>query len=100
MREPSARARLETYRWAVRELGESLRLRAGSDLAFHLELTMRRWVDLGLDWDFLQTLVAALWQRFGPDGAGIAAAPEAPRLTGSAQAGLPVEEDWLVVNAT
>jgi len=90
------------YRWFTQELGECLRTRTGSDLSFHLELTMRRWVDLGLDWDFMQTLLAAVWERFRPAGPEVTApgAPKPPEKAGSAEAEIPKQADWVIVNAT
>jgi hypothetical protein len=44
------------YRWYLRELARLWRTRKGSDLAFHLELCIRKWVGLGLEPRTLQFL--------------------------------------------
>jgi len=91
------------YRWFTQELGECLRTRTGSDLSFHLEWTMRRWVDLGLDWDSMQALVAAIWERFRPAGTqevGVPAEPKPPEKADSALAECPEEDAWQIVNAS
>jgi hypothetical protein len=45
------------YRWFLRELARLWRTRKGRDLAFHLELCIRKWVGLGLEPRTLQFLV-------------------------------------------
>ena len=45
------------YRWFLRELARLWRTRKGRDLAFHLELCIRKWVGLGLEPKTLQFLV-------------------------------------------
>jgi hypothetical protein len=45
------------YGWFLRELARLWRTRQGRDLAFHLELCIRKWVSLGLESRTLQFLV-------------------------------------------
>jgi hypothetical protein len=45
------------YQWFLRELARLWRTRKGRDLAFHLELTIRKWVNLGLEPRTLQFLI-------------------------------------------
>jgi len=51
------------YRWFLRELARLWRTRKGRDLAFHLELCIRKWVGLGLEPRTLQFLVCEAHQR-------------------------------------
>ena len=51
------------YRWYLRELARHWRTRKGRDLAFHLELCIRKWVNLGLEPRTLQFLVCEAHQR-------------------------------------
>ena len=51
------------YRWFLRELSSLWRTRKGRDLAFHLELCIRKWVGLGLEPKTLQFLVCEAHQR-------------------------------------
>jgi hypothetical protein len=51
------------YRWFLRELARLWRTRQGRDLAFHLELCIRKWVSLGLEPRTLQFLVSEAHQR-------------------------------------
>ena len=51
------------YRWYLRELARHWRSRKGRDLAFHLELCVRKWVHLGLEPRTLQFLVCEAHQR-------------------------------------
>jgi hypothetical protein len=51
------------YRWFLRELARLWRTRKGRDLAFHLELTIRKWVNLGLEPRTLQFLVCEAHER-------------------------------------
>ena len=51
------------YRWFLRELARLWRTRQGRDLAFHLELCIRKWVGLGLEPRTLQFLVSEAHQR-------------------------------------
>jgi hypothetical protein len=51
------------YRWYLRELARLWRTRNGRDLAFHLELCIRKWVNLGLESRTLQFLVCETHQR-------------------------------------
>ena len=51
------------YRWYLRELARHWRTRKGRDLAFHLELCIRKWVGLGLEPRTLQFLVCEAHQR-------------------------------------
>jgi len=65
------------YRWYLRELARHWRSRKGRDLAFHLELCVRKWVHLGLEPRTLQFLICEAHQRLkgtvpdcGAPGAG------------------------------
>ena len=51
------------YRWFLRELARLWRTRQGRDLAFHLELCIRKWVGLGLEPKTLQFLVCEAHER-------------------------------------
>jgi hypothetical protein len=51
------------YRWFLRELARLWRMRKGRDLAFHLELCIRKWVGLGLEPKTLQFLVCESYER-------------------------------------
>src|SRR5512143_616056 len=51
------------YRWFLRELARLWRTRTGRDLAFHLELCIRKWVGLGLEPNTLQFLVCEAHER-------------------------------------
>jgi hypothetical protein len=51
------------YRWFLRELARLWRTRKGRDLAFHLELCIRKWVGLGLEPRTLQFLVCEAHER-------------------------------------
>ncbi len=51
------------YRWFLRELARLWRTRTGRDLAFHLELSIRKWVGLGLEPKTLQFLVTEAHER-------------------------------------
>jgi hypothetical protein len=51
------------YRWYLRELARHWRTRRGRDLAFHLELCIRKWVNLGLEPRTLQFLICEAHQR-------------------------------------
>ncbi len=51
------------YRWFLREMTRMWRTREGRDLAFHLELCIRKWVGLGLEPRTLQFLVCEAHQR-------------------------------------
>jgi hypothetical protein len=51
------------YRWYLRELARLWRTRTGRDLAFHLELCIRKWVGLGLEPRTLQFLVTEAHER-------------------------------------
>lgn len=51
------------YQWFLRELARLWRTRKGRDLAFHLELIIRKWVNLGLEPRTLQFLICEAHQR-------------------------------------
>jgi hypothetical protein len=51
------------YRWFLRELARLWRTRKGRDLAFHLELCIRKWVGLGLEPRTLQFLICEAHER-------------------------------------
>ena len=56
------------YRWFLRELARLWRTRTGRDLAFHLELCIRKWVGLGLEPKTLQFLVCEAHERLKAPG--------------------------------
>jgi hypothetical protein len=51
------------YQWFLRELARLWRTRKGRDLAFHLELTIRKWLNLGLEPRTIQFLICEAHQR-------------------------------------
>jgi hypothetical protein len=51
------------YQWFLRELARIWRTREGRDLAFHLELCIRKWVGLGLEPRTVQFLICEAHQR-------------------------------------
>ena len=51
------------YRWYLREIARLWRTRRDRDLAFHLELCIRKWVNLGLEPRTLQFLICEAHQR-------------------------------------
>ncbi len=51
------------YRWFLREVARHWRTRKGRELAFHLELCIRKWIHLGLESRTLQFLVSEAHQR-------------------------------------
>jgi hypothetical protein len=50
-------------RWFLRELARLWRTRQGRDLAFHIELCLRKWKGLGLEPRTLQFLVCEAFER-------------------------------------
>ena len=51
------------YRWFLREVARLWRTRQGRDLAFHLELSLRKWKNLGLEPRTLQFLICEAHER-------------------------------------
>jgi hypothetical protein len=51
------------YRWFLREVARLWRTRQGRDLAFHIELSLRKWRNLGLDARIVQFLVCEAHSR-------------------------------------
>jgi hypothetical protein len=51
------------YHWFLRELARLWRTRKGRDLAFRLELCIRKWVNLGLEPRTLQFLICEAHER-------------------------------------
>ncbi len=51
------------YGWFLRELARLWRKKTGRDLAFHLELCIRKWLNLGLESNTVQFLVCEAHQR-------------------------------------
>lgn len=51
------------YRWFLREVARLWRTRQGRDLAFHLELCLRKWKNLGLEPRTLQFLICEAHER-------------------------------------
>ncbi len=58
------------YRWFLRELARLWRTREGRDLAFHLELCLRKWKGLGLEPRTLQFLICEAHSRLKAEIAG------------------------------
>ena len=54
------------YMWYVRELAKLLRTRHGWDLAFHLEMVMRKWLMFGLESNTMQLLVCEIHHKLAP----------------------------------
>jgi len=54
------------YMWYVRELARLLRTRYGRDLAFHLELVMRKWQTLGLSPNIMQIIACEIHNSLKP----------------------------------
>jgi len=57
------------YMWYVRELARLFRTRYGRDLAFHLELVMRKWQTFGLSPNVLQVLACEIHNNLRPSQA-------------------------------
>ena len=51
------------YRWFLREIARHWRTRQGRDLAFHLELSLRKWKSLGLEPRTIQFLTCEAHER-------------------------------------
>ena len=66
------------YRWFLRELARLWRTRQGRDLAFHLELCIRKWVGLGLEPRTLQFLVCESHERLKAADSGSSCPPITP----------------------
>jgi hypothetical protein len=66
------------YRWFLRELARLWRTRTGRDLAFHLELCIRKWVGLGLEPRTLQFLVCEAHERLKAANSGSSHPPISP----------------------
>jgi len=60
-------AKRNQYMWYVRELARLFRTRYGRDLAFHLELVMRKWQTLGLSPNILQVIACEVHNSLRPD---------------------------------
>ena len=52
--------------WYVRELARLFRTRYGRDLAFHLELVMRKWQTLGLSPNIMQIIACEIHNSLKP----------------------------------
>jgi len=80
------------YQWFLRELARLWRTRKGRDLAFHLELTIRKWVNLGLEPRTLQFLICEAHQRLkGQDSTTKHALSEAEGTQSHEEAGNPAK---------
>jgi hypothetical protein len=66
------------YRWYLRELARHWRTRKGRDLAFHLELCIRKWVGLGLEPRTLQFLICEAHERLKAANSGSSCPPITP----------------------
>ena len=64
----SALARVH-YGWFLRELGRTWRAKNGRELAFHLELCIRKWINLGLEPNTVQFLVTEIHERLKAEAA-------------------------------
>lgn len=72
------------YRWFLRDVARLWRTRQGRDLAFHLELCLRKWVNLGLEPRTLQFLICEAHSRLkGKDLTTKAQSHEEPAKTGT-----------------
>jgi len=54
------------YMWYVRELAKLLRTRHGWDLAFHLEMVMRKWQTYGLASNVMQVITCEVHNALKP----------------------------------
>jgi len=63
-------AHMDTYREFIKHMGRLYRSKTGYDLAFNIELSLRRWCDWGLDAGVLQQLVCRIHQAQYGDGGG------------------------------
>ncbi len=52
--------RIDHYRWFVREVGKFFRNKTCPELAFYLELCMRKWVNYGLETNTMQLLLCEI----------------------------------------
>ena len=59
-------AKRNQYMWFVRELARLFRTRYGRDLAFHLEMVLRKWQDLGLSPNIMQIIVCEVHNTLKP----------------------------------
>jgi hypothetical protein len=57
------------YGWFLRELTKLWRTRTGRDLAFHLELCVRKWLNLGLETRTIQFLICEVFLSLKGQGA-------------------------------
>jgi len=57
------------YGWFLRELGRTWRAKNGRELAFHLELCIRKWINLGLEPNTVQFLVTEVHERIKAEAA-------------------------------
>ena len=64
---------IDQYRWFLRELSRHFRVRRGNELCFHVELTMTKWLNLGLETRTMQFLVCEVLLRLKAEEAGDAA---------------------------
>jgi hypothetical protein len=80
------------YRWFLRELSRLWRTRKGRDLAFHLELCIRKWVELGLEPRTLQFLVCEAHERLKAANLNTAKACPARSYGGGATRTAPQDE--------
>lgn len=67
------------YRWFLRELARHWRTRKDRELAFHLEMCIRRWVCLGLEPKTVQFLVTEACERLRACAATSAGVSDAAR---------------------
>jgi len=55
--------RVNQYRWFIRDLAELFRRKAGLDLAYCIEGTLRKWFELGLEPNTMQLLLREAFSR-------------------------------------
>jgi len=55
--------RVNQYRWFIRDLAELFRRKAGLDLAYCIEGTLRKWFELGLEPNTMQFLLCEAISR-------------------------------------
>ena len=58
-------ARLNQYRWYLAELCRLMRTRSGPDLAYCMELMIKKWLSFGLEPNSVVVLARELFERLG-----------------------------------
>jgi hypothetical protein len=52
------------YRWFIREMSRLVRQDGGPELAFHLEMLLRKWQSMGLERYILEIMTCEVFNRF------------------------------------